>query len=100
MTPIGRLRLIAFVEGCSFLLLLGVGMPLKYLADMPVAVRVTGSLHGALFFLFLLALLHVALAARWRLSRAALVLGSALVPFGTFAMDGSLRREDEQARRN
>ncbi|MSP17466.1 MAG: DUF3817 domain-containing protein, partial [Myxococcales bacterium] len=46
-TPIGRLRVVAFAEGCSFLLLLGVAMPLKYLAGLPLAVRLVGSLHGA-----------------------------------------------------
>ena len=35
MSPLGRLRLIAFVEGCSYLALLGVAMPLKYFAGMP-----------------------------------------------------------------
>ena len=39
-TPIGRLRAVAFVEGCSYLLLLGVAMPLKYLAGIPIAVKV------------------------------------------------------------
>jgi integral membrane protein len=98
-TPIGRLRVIAFVEGCSFLLLLGVAMPLKYLFGMPLAVRLVGSLHGGLFVLFCAALLHVMFAERWSLWRGLLVFGSSLVPCGTFIMDRSLRRE-QAARRN
>ena len=39
-TSLGRLRIIGFWEGVSFLLLLGVAMPLKYLAGWPDAVRV------------------------------------------------------------
>ena len=52
-TPVGRLRLIAMLEGASFLLLLGVAMPLKYLGGMPHAVRVPGLVHGFLFLAFL-----------------------------------------------
>jgi integral membrane protein len=91
--PIGRLRLVAWIEGWSYLLLLGVAMPLKYFADAPAAVRVVGSIHGGLFVLFCLALAHAMLSARWPVTRGALVFASSLVPFGTFAMDDSLRRE-------
>lgn len=43
------LRIVALIEGVSFLVLLGIGMPLKYLADIPAAVRITGWAHGVLF---------------------------------------------------
>ena len=46
-----RLRLLSFTEGVSTLLLFGVAMPLKYLWDMPMAVRIVGMIHGALFSL-------------------------------------------------
>ncbi len=94
-TPIGRLRLIAFVEGCSYLLLLGVAMPLEYLAGSPGAVRIVGSIHGGSFVLFCAALLQAMVAARWSMLRAAVVFASSLIPFGTFVIDRHLRREDE-----
>jgi len=97
-TPIGFLRIVAFVEGCSYLLLLGVAMPLKYLAGFPLAVRIVGSIHGALFLLFCAALLRAMIAARWSMLWAGIVFASSLVPFGTFAIDGRLRREDEALR--
>ncbi|RYG53979.1 MAG: DUF3817 domain-containing protein, partial [Chitinophagaceae bacterium] len=37
-------RKIALVEGISFLVLLFIAMPLKYLADLPMAVRIIGGL--------------------------------------------------------
>jgi integral membrane protein len=92
-TPIGRLRVIAFIEGCSFLLLLGLAMPLKYFFGMPLAVRLVGSVHGGLFLAFCAALLHAMMVERWSLLRGLLVFGSSLVPCGTFIMDPSLRRE-------
>ena len=94
-TPIGRLRIVAFVEGCSYLLLLGVAMPLKYLAGLPLAVKIVGSIHGGLFILFCVALLQAMLAARWSILRASVVFVSSLIPFGTFVIDGQLKREDE-----
>ena len=53
---VGRdLRAVALLEGASYLLLLGVAMPLKYLAGMPGAVRAVGSAHGGLFLLYVAA---------------------------------------------
>lgn len=97
-TPIGRLRAVAFLEGCSFLVLLGVAMPLKYFADLPIAVRIVGSLHGGLFVLFCVALALASMAARWPLRRVGIVFASSIVPFGTFAIDSRLKREDEKFR--
>lgn len=97
-TPIGRLRVVAFVEGCSYLLLLGVAMPLKYFAGLPLAVKIVGSIHGGLFILFCAALLQAMLAARWSMLRASVVFASSLVPCGTFVIDGRLRREDDALR--
>ena len=90
---INHLRRIGMIEGVSFLLLLGVAMPLKYLADMPMAVKVVGWAHGLLFIIFCLALWRAKQSARWPLSSAALVFIAALLPFGPFVIDGRLRRE-------
>jgi integral membrane protein len=58
-SPVPFLRRIALIEGWSFLILLGIAMPLKYLADMPLAVRLVGSLHGFLFLTLCACLLEV-----------------------------------------
>jgi integral membrane protein len=97
-TPIGRLRAIGLVEGASFLVLLGIAMPLKYFAGFPIAVKVVGWAHGVFFILFCVALAHAMRAARWSILRTLGIFGAALVPFGTIAIDGTLKREDEEAR--
>ena len=56
MTALRHLRLVALLEGSSFLVLLFIAMPLKYLADQPLAVRIVGSIHGLLFVIFMAAL--------------------------------------------
>ena len=97
-TPIGRLRAIGLVEGASYLVLLGVAMPLKYLAGMPLVVKYVGWAHGVFFILFCAALAHAMSAARWPLSRGVGLFIASLLPFGTILADGRLRREDEALR--
>ena len=54
--PMARIRWVGFTEAISFLLLLGIAMPLKYLAGRPEAVQVIGMAHGVLWVLYLLLL--------------------------------------------
>jgi integral membrane protein len=98
MTALRQLRLVALLEGSSFLILLFVAMPLKYLAGMPLAVRVVGSIHGALFIAFVVALYRAARARDWPRRRSATAFVASILPFGTFVFDASLRREIESLR--
>ena len=79
------------IEAVSFLALLGIAMPLKYLAGQPMAVRVVGMVHGLLFILYVMAVAQAAMTMRWPLGRAALLLVAAVVPLGPFLLDGWLR---------
>lgn len=94
-TSISRLRIIGLIEGISFLLLLGVAMPLKYFAGLPQAVTLVGWIHGLLFITFCVALTQAHQEARWTLWRTGGVLIAALLPFGPFVIDKRLRQEDE-----
>ncbi len=85
--PVPFLRRVAWIEGVSFLVLLGVAMPLKYLAGLPLAVKIVGWAHGVLFVVFALALLRTMFVARWPIARSALVFLAALLPFGPFVID-------------
>jgi integral membrane protein len=92
-SPVGRLRVIGFLEGLSFLVLLGIAMPLKYLADEPGAVRVVGMAHGVLFLLYVAAVIQAALEYGWRLKITALLLIASLLPFGPFVADAKLLKK-------
>jgi integral membrane protein len=96
---IQALRLMTVTEGISFLLLLGIAMPLKYIWAMPIAVRIAGLVHGVLFLLLCALLVYVSLAAKWRLSRSALVLAAALVPFGPWLIDRRMKEYEAEAAR-
>ena len=93
-TPTAHLRSVAFLEGISYVVLLFVAMPLKYLAGQPMAVRVVGLLHGILF-MWLMFLLFEGVSSRGRPRSWALRIGIAsLLPFGTLVLDRRLREED------
>jgi integral membrane protein len=90
-TPLDRLRLVGWLEGGSFLLLLFVAMPLKYLAGRPEAVFAVGMAHGALFLGYLAALLHATLSVPLSWGWAAGGVAAGLLPFGPFVFDARLR---------
>ena len=90
-TLIGKLRLTGFIEGISYLLLLGIAMPLKYYWGMPIYVRVIGMTHGILFILYCLQLYLAMRHHKWSLGFAAYLFAAALIPFGTFYSDRRLR---------
>jgi integral membrane protein len=94
-TSLGRLRIIGWCEGVSFLLLLGIAMPLKYLADWPDAVRVVGMAHGILFVLYVLGAIQAALEHEWPWTRTGLVLVASVLPAGPFVVDARILREEE-----
>ncbi len=90
-TALGRLRIVAFVEGCSFLLL-GFTMILKYKFQMPKPNLVIGMAHGVLFILYVLLVVQVAYLYRWKISKIFWAMVASLVPFGTFYADKKLFR--------
>ena len=92
-TAVGRLRIVAFLEGMSFLILLGIAMPLKYMAGMPGAVSVVGMAHGILFVLYVLMAIRIRTELGWTMQQTALALIASVVPFGTFYADAKLFRE-------
>lgn len=91
-TALGRFRIVAFLEGCSFLLI-GLTMILKYKYDMPKPNYVVGMAHGFLFILYIGMVLVIGRMYRWSLWKMFLAFVASLVPFGTFYADKKLFRE-------
>ncbi|MCH5600092.1 DUF3817 domain-containing protein [Niabella ginsengisoli] len=84
---------IAFLEGISYLLLLLIAMPLKYLANIPEGVKYVGWAHGVLFVLFCIYLLKVWIGFKWSFWKALGAFIASLLPFGTFVLDARLKKE-------
>ena len=93
-TAMGRFRVIAITEGISYLVLLGIAMPLKYFADSPMMVTVVGWLHGLLFVLYVIALFNVWHVHKWPFKKFFLAGLASLLPFGPFVMEKKLLKED------
>jgi integral membrane protein len=90
---LGRLRVIAWLEGWSLLLLMFVAMPVKYLLNVPEATQAIGMIHGILFVLFISATLVISVVQRWNLGRVFVVMASSFLPFGTFYVDRKILRK-------
>ena len=90
-----RFKWISLAEGLSFLLLLGIAMPLKYGFDMPLAVKYLGWVHGALFVIYIDVVFPTALSLKWSFSRTFFARVAAVLPFGPFIFDRNLNKSQQ-----
>ncbi|TCD00966.1 DUF3817 domain-containing protein [Pedobacter psychroterrae] len=93
MNTISLFRKIAVAEGISYILLVFIAMPLKYWADLPLAVKYTGWAHGVLFMLYIVLLIMAWLEYKWSFKRAALFGFASLIPFAPFWVDKQLKED-------
>jgi integral membrane protein len=89
-------RIVAFLEGVSFLLLMGITMPLKYFYAMPMPNKIVGMAHGVLVVAFIFYLLQVRAEKNWGFKLTALAFLASLVPFGTFILDAKVLKPLDQ----
>lgn len=90
----GRLRVLAFMEGVSFLVILFITMPLKYLYHNPMPNKIVGMAHGVLFLGYVVVVIQVHLNRNWPMKKTGLALLASIVPFGTFWADVKLFRAE------
>jgi integral membrane protein len=90
-------RKIAFAEGISFLVLLFIAMPLKYLAGFPIMVTIAGSIHGILFVAFMVLAWEVRSENRFGWAWYGKAFLASILPFGTFVMDRQWKKEQAAA---
>ena len=84
---IQRFRWVAILEGISFLVLLFIAMPLKYFANLPLAVKYTGWAHGILFIGYIILAIPLFTQVKWPMERIYGVGVASLLPFGTFVLE-------------
>tara|TARA_B110000046_G_C12740829_1_gene292513 strand:- start:226 stop:531 length:306 start_codon:yes stop_codon:yes gene_type:complete len=85
--------LISRAEGVSYLLLLGIAMPLKYALDMPLMVKYVGWAHGVLFIAYIVQLLYVSFKLKWNEIRIILGFIASLLPLGPFIFEWLIGKE-------
>jgi integral membrane protein len=93
---LNRFCFIALLEGISYLVLLGICMPLKYALKLPWAVELSlyaGWAHGLLFVLYGAFLIACWIKYKWSFGRAALVFFASLLPIAPFIVEKRLKKE-------
>ena len=91
---LGRLRVTGILEGLSFIILLAIAMPLKYMAGKPEMVSIVGMAHGVLFILYILFSVLAKFEYPWSWKKMFALWVASVVPFGTFYADYKLLRYD------
>jgi len=94
-TNLKKFRLIAFIEGLSFLILLFIAMPIKYILGEPIVVKFVGMAHGGLFLLFLFLLFVCLKEYKWKISFVSMAFLASIIPFGTFYLEKKLKIIDK-----
>ncbi len=87
VTFLNIFRLVALLEGVSYLLLLFIATPIKYLAEDPKYVKLLGMPHGLLFIGYLILAFMLKNETNWNKSQFSSVLLASIIPFGTFYVD-------------
>lgn len=87
-----RYRIIAIVVGTGLIVLVLVGMPLKYLADNATVVAIVGPAHGALYVLYLIATFDLSQRARWSWPGTLAVMLAGTIPFLSFVAERIVTR--------
>jgi integral membrane protein len=82
-----RFRVMAYVTGVLLLVLVLVGMPLKYIGHESTVVAVVGPAHGFMYMVYLVAAFDLAVRAKWRFTRTLLVLLAGTIPAMSFVAE-------------
>jgi len=80
-------RLVALLEGLSYILLLFIASPIRYLTGNATYVKLLGMPHGILFILYVVLAIVIKKQMKWPLKTLAIVLLASLIPFGTFYIE-------------
>jgi integral membrane protein len=92
-TTLSRLRSVGIFEAISFLLLLGIAMPLKYAFGQPEMVQIIGMAHGVLWILYVGLAVLGQLDYKWPLKTTVLLLIASMLPFGPIVADVKLLKK-------
>lgn len=86
-------RIVAFLEGISYILLLFIATPIKYLANDPSYVKLLGMPHGLLFIGYVVLAFLLRTDYQWNTKQFFIVLIASIIPFGTFYIDRKYLKE-------
>lgn len=92
-TVLGQLRILAILEGISYLLLIPTVI-LKYVYEIGFPNKIVGMIHGILFMLYCVWVIRYALKKKWPLLKTLICLAASLFPFATFFVDSKILKHE------
>lgn len=96
MSELNKFRLINKIEGYSFLILLFIAMPLKYMMGYPVATKIVGMLHGVLFIAFIYQLFEATKNVPFSKKETFIFFIASLIPFGSFYTESICSQKEDR----
>ncbi len=93
MSELKKFKFINKIEGYSFLILLFIAMPMKYMFDIPIATKIAGMTHGLLVFAFIYQIIEAKKEAGFTGKETALYSILSIIPFGSFYTDKELAKK-------
>lgn len=93
-TVLGRFRLVSAIEGLSYLILVFIAMPIKYLGDNPIYVKIFGMAHGVLFILFMVVFFQAKIKDNWNNKLALEIFVLSLIPFGAILIEKKIKARE------
>ena len=92
MKALTLFRIIAFLEGITYIILLFVGLPLKYITDDETVVKILGMPHGFLFMAYIAFIIVLQFDNPWFKKNFILIALASVIPFGTFLVEYNLKK--------
>lgn len=90
-----RFRVISFLEGLSYLILVFIAMPMKYIGENPYPVKIVGMGHGVLFILFCVFLFAAMKICKWDKGLGFQFFVYSLIPFGFLLIEKVLKKQTQ-----
>ncbi len=90
-SALGRFRIISAIEGLSYLLLVFIAMPIKYIGENPYPVKILGMIHGVLFIIFMISLFEVKIKEKWNTGLMFQLFVLSLIPFGALLIERKVK---------
>ncbi|WP_142786084.1 DUF3817 domain-containing protein [Changchengzhania lutea] len=95
MSFLNIFRIVALLEGLSYILLLFIATPIKYLSQDPQYVKMLGMPHGLLFMAYIILAFMIAKELNWSRKTLFVALAASIIPFGTFYVDNKYLKPKE-----
>ena len=80
-------RIVSILEGLSYLILLFIAVPIKYIGGDESWVKLFGMPHGLLFVAYIVLAYLIKSEMKWATKTFLIVLAASVIPFGTFYID-------------